>query len=94
MNIALDYDDTYTRDPEMWDGFIALCRGRGHEVFICTCRGPNPQENQDMVVPAGIDVYYTNGQSKAPYMARLGIMVHVWIDDTPEMLIDGVMLVG
>ena len=94
MNIALDYDGTYTRDPKMWDGFISMCKWHGHKIFICTCRGPNPQENQDMVVPAGIECYFTNGQSKAPFMERQGITVHVWIDDMPDMITDGAMLVG
>lgn len=29
MKIALDFDDTYTRDPDMWDKFIDLSLSRG-----------------------------------------------------------------
>ena len=94
MNIALDYDDTYTRDPKLWDLFLGYAKARGHRVFFCTCRGPNPDENRDMIIPSGIECYYTNGASKRPFMYDRGIMVDVWIDDMPEMITDGTILIG
>lgn len=38
MKIALDYDDTYTKDPELWDSFIAEAKERMHEVTFVTLR--------------------------------------------------------
>jgi len=38
MKIALDFDNTYDRDRELWDRFIADCKQRGHTVIIVSCR--------------------------------------------------------
>ena len=93
MNIALDYDDTYTRDPRFWDAVISLAEYIGHTVFFCTCRGEH-DNNEDMKTPDGVVVYFTNGEAKKPYMARIGIKVDIWIDDMPELLVEGACLVG
>jgi hypothetical protein len=41
MKIALDYDGTYTVDPQFWEDFITLAKVRGHEVVCVTKRGPS-----------------------------------------------------
>ena len=86
MIIALDYDDTYDRDPGLWNHLIELATARGHGVIIVTMRYEH--EPIEMAL-AGVDVpiFYTGRQAKAPYMASLGIDVHVWIDDDPHALI-------
>lgn len=38
MNIALDYDGTYTADPDMWLRFVEEAQAAGHKVFIVTMR--------------------------------------------------------
>lgn len=86
MRIALDYDDTYTKDPTLWNKFINLVRSRHHEIVICTCRGT--LYNEDMIFPSNMIIYYTSGKSKKPYMESIGIKIDVWIDDCPEMLLD------
>ena len=76
MLIALDYDGTYTADPELWDLFISAARQRGHEVKIVTMRFPSePIEN------APCEVIYTS--RKAKYGA---IPAQIYIDDTPQFL--------
>jgi len=40
LNLSLDYDDTYTRDPSAWDEFIELMRRKGHKVYLVTWRKP------------------------------------------------------
>ena len=32
MHLALDYDNTYTRDPKTWDKVISIFRQAGHKV--------------------------------------------------------------
>jgi len=76
MLIALDYDGTYTADPDLWDSFIAKAQSNGHEVKIVTMRFPSePIEN------APVEVIYTS--RKAKYNA---IPAQIWIDDTPQFL--------
>ena len=38
MNIAIDYDDTYTLDPNTWDVIITTLEKAGHEVYCVTKR--------------------------------------------------------
>jgi hypothetical protein len=76
MLLALDYDNTYTQDPVLWDGFILAARSRGHAVKIVTMRYPS----EPVEVP-GVDVVYTSRQAKKHFMAA-----DVWIDDTPAFI--------
>ncbi len=36
LTIGLDYDGTITADPNLWSGFIKLCKARGHTIKIVT----------------------------------------------------------
>lgn len=84
MRIALDYDGTYTEDPELWDEFIASAVERGHDVTIVTMRSEDIQQ-----IPHNIeaDIIYTDLKGKRDYCARDGIEFDVWIDDHPEWVV-------
>ncbi len=79
MFIALDYDNTYTKDPKFWDEFIRYSKFYGHSVTIVTMRGPSLPIDHD----CGCDVIYTGLIAKAPYMKDKGHKVDIWIDDNP-----------
>ena len=78
MNIALDFDGTYTADPELWDKFILLCQNSGHKVTIVTMRYPEEGINN---LP--YDVIYTNRKAKIKYCLKKGITFDIWIDNNP-----------
>lgn len=82
MRIGLDYDETYTRDPELWNNFIDLCHLRGHEIMIVTFRGDDTPINHDLPIP----VYYTAAHPKRDWMNSLGIVIDIWIDDFPDLI--------
>ena len=88
MRIAIDYDGTYTADPELWDQFIELAKARGHGVVIVTCRRPTDENYQDCHHKNCLTVF-TNLSSKVSYMEKLGINVDVWIDDDPACILHG-----
>ena len=92
MNIALDFDDTYTRDPELWDQFIFNARARGHDIRIVTFR------KSVMTDPAldnmGIPVIYTEYTQKRAFTNNMKWYVDVWIDDSPEFIVNPVVLVN
>lgn len=103
MIIAIDYDDTYTADPAMWDQFIKLANEAGHKVVCVTCRmDPDDKERGPMAwgMPAsmrgdtrvkipGVPVFYTSFSPKRWFMEGHNIKVDVWIDDMPECVKDG-----
>lgn len=88
MTIALDYDGTYTADPELWDRFIAAAIRRGHKVIVVTCRRRTDENREDVKVE-GCPVFFTDLGSKLEYVKKLGCPVDVWIDDDPACVLYG-----
>lgn len=84
MRIALDYDDTITRDETLWRAFIDLAKTRGHSVAIVTSRSPD-YENSDLELFAramNLGIVYASHKPK-----RLAYEADVWIDDMPETIV-------
>lgn len=93
MNIGLDFDDTYTRDPAMWDMLIPLIQARGHKVYCVT--GRTPEEGRNVLVTLGKIIgedhcYFTSRQSKKNYMFKMNICIDVWVDDNPLLINVGI----
>jgi hypothetical protein len=88
ITIGLDFDDTFTADPELWTQFVALARSRGHKVVCVSCRTDNDENRAEVDVPGAL-TYLTSLSPKAWYMNRHGIDVDVWIDDHPECVAHG-----
>ena len=85
MNIAIDYDDTYTEDPELWDSFIAAAKNRGHKVYCVTRRNPlkaadirRAMELMDVEI-----IFVADGMTKRTATV---VQIDVWIDDNPKTI--------
>lgn len=89
MLIALDYDETYTEDPLMWDRFIRLAIASGHAVICVTMR--HEGESADVCESIGrlCTVYCTGRRAKLEYMTEIGRIPDVWIDDSPMFITQG-----
>lgn len=87
LTIGLDYDDTYTADPELWNKFIGLAKARGHKVVCVSCRKESEENRTEMNVPCAL--YLTDMAPKKWHMEQNGIDVDVWIDDCPEGVLNG-----
>ena len=81
MKMALDYDGTYTRDPAFWHSFVVSAVAAKHDVRIVTSRYPNQE-----VPNVGVLVLYTCMEPKMNYLASMGWMPDIWIDDHPERI--------
>jgi len=92
MIVSLDYDDTYTRDPELWNKIVMLMRDKGHTVYVISARYDRQMDEVHNSIGkiVGIDnCYGTNMQQKREYMYKNhGILIDVWIDDMPEMIVE------
>jgi hypothetical protein len=89
MTIAIDYDDTFTADPVFWTVVITAAQQAGHSVVCITARR-NTFENVHEVVnalPGGVAAHFSYDEPKADYAKRHGIVVDVWIDDTPGWIV-------
>lgn len=86
---AMDYDDTYTRDRELWRGFIDMAAKQGSTVFCVTARGEKLRAEVVADVPACVEVVCTAGEGKMLYCESHGVPIDVWIDDSPFMVVAG-----
>lgn len=84
MIIALDYDKTYTADPDLWDEFINLAQNNSHEIICITMRFPSEKIEIDKVKK----IYYTSRKAKLIWAKQNNINVDIWIDDKPGWLFD------
>ena len=83
MTIAIDYDDTYTVDPELWRNFAELATRRGHTIICITARRKTLDNQQELAreLPSCIAAYFSYDEPKSDYARRNNIAVDVWIDD-------------
>lgn len=83
MKIALDYDKTFTADPELWTQFVRSAKLRGHDIAFVTFRWSGP-ENTDIMADAGkleIPIVFCGHKQKSHcYNAD------IWIDDMPVLI--------
>jgi NAD-dependent SIR2 family protein deacetylase len=91
MKIALDYDLTYSADPEFWDAFIVLAYKWGHDLRIVTVRDDRLDRRAPLVkLEKKIRVIYTRGVAKKWYCSHFtnGFVPDIWIDDKPESILN------
>lgn len=89
MNISLDYDNTYTRDPVMWDGIISMMRRYGHTVYVVTMRYPTEGEEVERYLAHQVDrIIYTSRKGKMDFLQREMTAIDIWIDDMPWFILN------
>lgn len=93
MNIALDFDDTYTRDPKLWDDFIEHAKTNGHDIRIVTFRMRRMKDPALDYLSTKIPVIYTEYEQKRDCTNKMGWIVDVWIDDSPEFIVSTVNII-
>ena len=85
MKIAIDWDDTYTADPALFNAIISLMIERGHVVYCVTARRGSPADKREVRIP-NVPTFFTGYASKTWHMNNIeGIKVDIWIDDNPAM---------
>ena len=84
MIIAIDYDDTFTRDTLLWRNFIELAQKLGHEVVCITNRrNPPVQGTGEDLLPEEVQVICADDRFKKVAALQAGYQVDIWIDDNP-----------
>lgn len=85
LSIALDWDGTFTEDPDLWRLFVSTAKQRGHAVYFVTARHPSG-EVEDEARRLGIEAVFTGGRPKIASADAQGLLINVWIDDLPGLL--------
>ena len=85
LKIALDYDETFTKDPWLWQMFVAAAKERGHEVKIVTSRYKemtiDNEQLEECADVMGIDIIYTGMEQKSYHYEA-----DIWLDDYPVII--------
>jgi hypothetical protein len=86
--LALDYDDTYTRDPRMWNDIIGMMQQAGHTVYCVTMRTPEEGRAVRESLESRVDgIFFTACRAKRDFMNARNIIVDVWMDDNPAFIL-------
>lgn len=83
-HIAIDWDNTISADQEFFLQLIHKLKEAGYIPFVCTLRAADKEsmmEIRSVLEETDITIYFTDGKPKRKYMRKLGIKVHLWIDD-------------
>jgi hypothetical protein len=91
---AIDYDATWTADPEAFAAFASLLRRRGHRVIVITARVSGHWEVEHACRPVVDEVYFSGASYKREHAEANGETVDIWIDDMPGMIGPDIPLVG
>jgi hypothetical protein len=86
--IAIDFDDTFTSDINLWYGIIQRIQDYGYTVICATARGWS-QCNEDglkAVLPPRVEVVFCGTTCKRTACQNAGYNVTIWIDDTPAAI--------
>ena len=83
LTIAIDFDNTWTADPDAWYAFYVIMRDRGHQVIIATGRSERSDDMDRFPLPEGMPVIFCGRGYKEPATRAAGYHVHIWIDDLP-----------
>lgn len=87
--IALDYDGTYTADPELWQEFVRYARSRGHEVYVVTMRYPHECEDVERQLSGKVSgIIYTGRKGKLRHTSFMDKPIDIWIDDMPHFILE------
>lgn len=88
MIIAIDYDMTYTADPETFEKVIALFKAAGHTVICVTGRSDDGVMDVPVRNSIGklVPVVFAGKEWKATAAKKQGYNVSIWIDDMPGMI--------
>lgn len=89
MNLSLDYDNTYTRDPVFWDAFIDMAKRHGHRVYCVTMRSPAEGEEVRRYLSHQVEqILFTSRQNKHDFCFMNRVSIDVWIDDMPYFILN------
>ncbi|MCF6194520.1 MAG: hypothetical protein L3J46_09350 [Kangiellaceae bacterium] len=82
--IAIDWDNTISADQQYFLQLIRKFQNAGYTPFVCSLRAPDIEsieEIKKVLEETNIAIYLTDGKPKRRFMKKLGVKVHLWIDD-------------
>jgi hypothetical protein len=89
LNIAMDYDGTYTASPALFGMLMAYAESLGHRVYVVTMRTESEgDEVRRTIGHQAHKVICTSRQGKQAFCERAGVRIDIWIDDMPQTIVE------
>ncbi|MGD1524120.1 hypothetical protein [Vibrio owensii] len=90
--VLVDYDDTFSLNPELFKKIWELLQSAGFIVKCCTARSKIDCDNSDLLEHISEnDVFFCEGYQKREYLEKtynIGASdIAFWIDDFPESIV-------
>jgi hypothetical protein len=84
--IAIDFDDTFTADVNLWSNIIRMMQSAGNTIICATARVDTPGNRSGLaaVLPSGVKLVFCGTTPKRTACVAAGYEVSIWIDDFPE----------
>lgn len=84
--VAIDYDGTFTADPQCWTAVIHCLRAAGHRVICVSARTEADGSRAELTraLPAGVPILLSEFGQKRQFARSRGWSVDIWIEDHPE----------
>lgn len=91
MLIAIDYDDTWSKDPVFWRSFCRHAAGAGHRVIMVTNRQGDARDVRELrsLRSCVCEIIFAQEGPKRNAARARGYRPHVWIDDNPSTVDHG-----
>lgn len=85
INIAVDFDETITKDPDAWNQIMKLMHNLGMKVYVVTYRNESEQFGLEYLFATDFieKVVFTARNGKKAFCESLGIFIDIWVDDNP-----------
>lgn len=83
---GIDYDGTFSADPDYYRAVVALGRSRGHDYVLVTGRSDEGQWGAEVRRDVGdlMPIVFAANGWKREAAERAGYKVDIWEDDHPE----------
>ena len=85
INIAIDYDETITKDTYAWSQIMQLMHNLGMKVYVVTYRNDRESFGLEYLMASDFieKVVFTARNGKKAFCENLGIFIDIWVDDNP-----------
>lgn len=89
MLIAIDFDETFTLDPDFWSAVLLLAKQRGHSAICATMRFEHEGDEVKTAMRGLVEnIIFTGRKAKVNAVEEAGYYPSVWIDDSPHWLLN------
>lgn len=95
MRFGIDYDQTWTEDPELFAMFVKMIWKRGHSACIVTLRDRSDASYHEIRQSVdkhlgdkaeALPIVHCGGEWKKHVTDAMHLEVDVWVDDTPNFI--------